>query len=178
MKRLTISLAIASLAILAFVATVSAAGPRTQARDQVQAQTTLTSILGLTQEQVADLRQDGMTLAQIAERQKVDPQRLIDALVAQWTTRIDARVADGALTDAQATELKAQLEVKAKAMVNQAAVGGMRGAAVGAGPGSAAGNGGRMGTGAGAGAGMGTGAGRGGAGNGVCDGTGPNGTSS
>ncbi len=179
MKRLTISLAIASLAILAFVATVSAAGPRTQARDQVQAQTTLTTILGLTQEQIADLRQDGMTLAQIAERQKVDPQLLIDALVAQWTSRIDARAAYGALIDAQATELRAQLEVKAKAMVNQAAVGGMRGAAVGAGPGSAAGNaGGRVGNGAGAGAGMGNGAGRGGAGNGVCDGTGPNGTSS
>jgi hypothetical protein len=166
MKRLTISLAIASLAILALVATVSAAGPRTQARDQVQAQTTLTSILGLTQAEISALRQDGLTLAQIAERQKVDPQRLQEALAAQWSTRIDARVANGGLTEDGATQLKTQLELKAKAMVNQAAVGGMRGSAVGAGPAAArgAGNGGGMG------------AGRGGAGNGVCDGTGPKGT--
>jgi hypothetical protein len=109
-----------------------------------------------------ELRQEGLTLAQIAERQQVDPQQLIDALVAQWTVRIDARVANGALTADQATELKSQVAVKANAMVNQAAPGGMRGAAVGAGPRA---NGGGAGT-------RGMGAGRGG-GTGVCDGSGP-----
>jgi DNA gyrase/topoisomerase IV subunit A len=82
---------------------------------------------------------------------------VIDALVARWTTRIDARVANGALTDAVAAELKTQLAVKAKAMVNQAAPGGMRGAAVGAGPGGMGGRG----------------NGAGGNGTGVCDGSGP-----
>ncbi len=167
MKRLAIPLAVAALAILALAATVSAAGPRTQARDQVQAQTTLTTILGLSQGEIVAMRQEGLTLAQIAERKNVDPQRLTDALVAQWTARIDARVANGALTAAQAAELKAQLAVRAKAMVNQATVGGMRGAAVGAGPGAAA----PRGNGAGPRAGRGSG-------NGVCDGSGPAGTSS
>ncbi len=73
-------------------------------------------------------------------------------------------MANGALTADQAAELKAQLAVKAKAMVNQAAPGGMRGAAVGAGPG-AIGRGGN---------GNGMGGGRGGNGTGVCDGSGPN----
>jgi hypothetical protein len=162
MRRLTISLAIATIAILTVVATVAAAGPMARGRDQIRSQATLTTILGLTQAQVMDLRQDRLTLAQIAERQKVDPQKLIDALVAQWSTRIDARVAYGALTTAQAAELKAQLAVKAKAMVNQATPGGMRGSAVGAGPGAMGGGG----------YGNGMGAGRDGRGNGVCDGTG------
>jgi hypothetical protein len=162
MKRIGLSLSVAGLAILVLAATVSAAGPRNQAGDQVQARGTLAAILGLTQAEVMELRQDGLTLAQIADKQDVDPQELIDALVAQWSARIDARVANGALTDAEAVELKAQLAVKAKAMVNQAAPGGMRGSAVGAGPGAMGGRG----YGAG-------GNGAGGNGTGVCDGSGP-----
>lgn len=164
MRRLTISLAAAALVILAFVATVAAADPTpTPARDQVRAHDTVATILGLTQAQIQDLRQDGLTLAQIAERQKVDPQKLIDALVAQWTVRIDARVANGGLTAAEATTLKSQLELRAKAMVNQAPMGGMRGQAVGAGPGAMGGAGmGRNGSGAGN-------------GSGTCDGNGPHG---
>jgi hypothetical protein len=159
MKRLAISLAVAGLAVLVVVATVSAAGPRSQAGNGVQDRGTIAAILGLTQAQVMDLRQDGLTLAQIAERQKVDPQKLIDALVAQWTVRIDARVQNGALTTDEAAQLKTQLELQAKAMVNQATPGGMRGAAVGAGPGAMGGHG--------YGGGMGSGRG-----NGTCDGSG------
>ena len=95
-------------------------------------------------------RQQGMSLAQIAEQQKVDPQVLIDALAAQWSVRIDARVAAGALTADQAAALKAEVAVRAKAMVNQVTPGGMRGAAVGAGPNGAGPNGAARGMGAGA----------------------------
>jgi hypothetical protein len=161
MKRILLSLTVAMIAILAVVATVAAASPApTAAPDQVRARTTIPRILGLTQAQVMDLRQDGLTLAQIAERQDVDAQRLIDALVAQWGARIDARVANGALTTAEAATLKAQLATRAKAMVNQAEPGGMGGAAVGAGP---------------AGGSRGAGMGGTGTGTGTCDGTGPNG---
>ena len=66
-----------------------------------------------------ELRQQGLSLAQIAERQKVDPQRLVDALVAQWTERIDARLANGGITADQATTLRANVAVRAKAMVQQ-----------------------------------------------------------
>jgi hypothetical protein len=80
------------------------------------------------------LRQQGMSLARIAEQQNVDPQKVADALAAQWSARIDVRVAAGALTADQAKTLKDSVAVRAKAMVYQVTLGGMRGAAVGAGP--------------------------------------------
>jgi hypothetical protein len=141
MKRLFLSLAGAGLALLTTVAVVAAVEP-SAAPAATPAPITapgyvndpIDEILGLTSTQVMDLRQDGLSLAQIAERQNVDPQKLIDALVVQWSGRIDARLAVGALTADQAAALKANLAVEAKAMVNQATIGGMRGAAVGAGP--------------------------------------------
>jgi hypothetical protein len=153
----TVSVTIAPAATTAPTATptpVTSAGP-------------IAAILGLTDAQVMGLRQQGLSLAQIAEQQKVDPQRLVDALAAQWSARIDVRLAAGALTADQAKTLKANVAVQAKAMVYQATMGGMRGAAVGAGPNGAM-------RGMGGGAGMGAGAGRGGmmrgagAGNGTC----------
>jgi lambda repressor-like predicted transcriptional regulator len=192
MRRLLIAAGAAALLTIALVATVAAAGP--QGRHGVAAQAAgaqsdvVADILGLTRDAIDDLRHDGLSLAQIAEQQKVDPQKLIDALVAEWTARIEARVTAGALSTEQATELKAQLETRARDMVYRTTLGGMRGAAVGAGPvlrdGSGAGNGSapgdgtgyRGGRGAGNGAGPADGTGTRGAnrggGNGTCDGTG------
>ena len=172
MKKITVILGGASLAILMLAGTVAAAGPSpspsptvVQARDREA----IPLILGLTHDQVMDLRQDGSSLAQIAERQKVDPQKLVDALKVEWTERIDARVASGAITAARASQLKTQLDVQARAMVNKTTMGGMRGAAVGAGPGA-----GHMGAGGAGGGRMGAGAGSGGMGmgSGDCGGTG------
>jgi LAS superfamily LD-carboxypeptidase LdcB len=158
MRRLAISLSVAALAILAVAATVSAASPApTRMGGSVTRSQVVPAVLGLTQGQITELRQDGLTLAQIADQQKVDPQKLIDALANQWNLRIDARVTNGALTADQAAALKANLAVQAKAMVNQAAPGGMQGAAVGAGHGLSGGRG------------MGGGM----AGNGTCTGAGP-----
>jgi hypothetical protein len=160
MNRLTRSFLIASFAILAAVATVAAAGPTSSSGPaQVRDRDTIPAVLGLTQAEVMELRHDGLSLAQIAARQKVDPQKIVDALVAQWTVRIDARVANGGLTAAEATTLKTQLAAQAKAMVERTALGGMQGAAVGAGRGAMTGNG--------------AGFGRGhGPGSGACDGSG------
>jgi hypothetical protein len=172
MRRIAISLSIAALAVLTLAAAVSAASPApTRMGGQVARDPVLTEILGLTSAELMELRHDGLTLAQIAERQKVDPQKLIDALVAQWSARIDVRLAAGALTADQAAALKANLAVQAKGMVNQETPGGMRGAAVGAGRGMGAGG---MGAG-----GMGGGRGMGGmhgAGTGTCTGIGPQAT--
>jgi hypothetical protein len=183
-KKLIGSLGVASLAVLALAATVAAAGPGSgQGQRQVQGQApagtqvhaqgaqpaagdVVASILGLTTAQVHDLRHSGLSLAQIAAKQGVDPQKLVDALVAQWSTRIDHRVSTGALTAAQATALKSQLAVRARDMVYTTTLGGMRGAAVGAGPGQGQGGG------RGAGQGRASGAAGAGAGSGTCDGTG------
>ncbi|MFH1474395.1 MAG: hypothetical protein ABIG85_00870 [Chloroflexota bacterium] len=180
MRRLLLSTGAAALLAIAVVATVAAAGPMGRAggagaTERAGAQSTVVAdILGLSRDAIEDLRHDGLSLAQIAEKQKVDPQRLVDTLTTQWTTRIDARVQSGALTADRATALKVQLATRAKDMVFRTTLGGMQGAAVGAGPASAPGY--RNGTGntGDAGSGMG-GRGRG-AGNGACDGTGPQAT--
>ncbi len=163
MKKLALPIAGAGLVLLLAAGAVAAATPApvTPTATTAPAATpapaaaapgTIAVILGLTDAQVMELRQQGLSLAQIAERQKVDPQRLIDALVAQWSVRIDARVVVGALTADQAKTLKDNLAVQAKAMVNQSTMGGTRGAAVGAGP-----NGTMRGMGGGAGMGRGNG---------------------
>ena len=158
----------AGLASLVFAATVVAAGPTpTPSPATTQARDTVPAVLGLTQAQVQALRHDGLSLAQIADKQNVDPQRLVDALVARWTSRIDARVANGALTGDEATKLKAEVQTQAKSMVNKVTLDGMQGAAVGAGP--------RNGAAAGSGVGNGPGARGAGSGTGSCDGTGPQG---
>ena len=190
MRRLLIATGAAALLTIALVATVAAAGPH--GRHGVAAQAAgsqsdvVADILGLSRDAIDDLRHDGLSLAQIAEQQKVDPQKLVDALVVEWTARIEARVTAGALSTEQATALKEQLETRARDMVYRTTLGGMRGAAVGAGranaPGAGNGAGTADGTGTRAGRGAGNGAGpadgtgnRGanrGAGNGTCDGTG------
>ena len=197
MKKLIWSVGVASLATLALAATVAAAGPQgagagagqgqssTPGQNQGSAQNqgpaqgpahgaqagrtdVVAGILGMTQAEIAAQRQAGASLAQIAEKKGIDPQKLVDALVGQWSTRIDYRVSVGALTAAQAAALKDQLQVRAKDMVYKVTLGGMQGAAVGAGPN---GDGAMRGTGRGMNAGNGRGRG---AGNGACDGTGPN----
>ena len=79
----------------------------------------------------------------------------------------EVRVANAALTAAEATKLKAEVQTQAKSMVNKVTLGGMQGAAVGAGP--------RNGAAAGSGVGNGPGARGAGSGTGTCDGTGPQG---
>ena len=158
MKKLLIAFGGAALVVIALAGGVIAASPQpTPAGDQVRDRDTIPTILGLTQAEVMALRHDGLSLAQIAERQKIDPQKVIDALKAQWIERIDARVANGAITASDATTLKAQVDLRAKDMVDKVPMGGMRGVAVGAGP-----------------TGMGRGMG-GGGGAGTCDGSGPHG---
>ncbi|MFN8631382.1 MAG: hypothetical protein U0838_14020 [Chloroflexota bacterium] len=150
MKKLIAPIIGAGLAALVAVGAASAATPAPSAPAPVvsaatspaptaapavpAAGTTLSAILGLSNAEIMALRQQGLSLAQIAERQKVDPQKLIDALVAQWSARVDARLAVGAITADQAKTLKANLAVQAKGMVYQVTLGGMRGSAVGAGP--------------------------------------------
>jgi hypothetical protein len=159
------------MATLLLVGVAVAAGPHSgPAGDQVRDRDrdAIPVILGLTQDQIREQRQDGLTLAQIAERQKVDPQKLVDALQARWTERITWRLDNGAITTERATELRAQVETQARNMVYQTTLGGMQGAAVGAGSQAGPMNGTSNGPGAGA------GPGTRGAGDGICDGSGRN----
>ncbi len=172
MRRIIGAIGGAGFAFLLLVPAAFAMGPATSPGAGGHAQTAAAAdVLGLTQAQVSELRHDGLSLAQIAAKQSVDPQKVVDALVARWTERIEVRVENGALTTDQATTLKSALQERATSFVDQTAAGGMAGAAVGAGP--------RSGAGARSGSGTGTGVGPGprgtGTGTGDCDGTGPHG---
>jgi hypothetical protein len=153
MRKLIVALAGGLFGTLLIAAAVAAADPTATPSTSTgrPATGTAAQVLNLTQAQLQDLRHDGLSLAQIAERQKVAVQKVIDALVARWTERIDARVAAGALTAAEGQALKAKLQTTATQMVNSTAPGGMGGAAVGAGRGNGSGMGNCDGTGTGGG---------------------------
>lgn len=173
MKRFTLALGVAGLAILAFAAVALAAGPgRGAVAGAAGGGTAISDVLGLSQAEIQQQRQEGLSLAQIAEAADVDAQRLVTAFTARWEERISARVEAGALTEAEATELRTQLVLRARDLVYSTATGGMQGAAVGAGPDAAPrANSAASGTGDQVGSGP-----RGnGTGTGVCDGSGPNG---
>lgn len=180
MRKIMISMFGAGLVVLALVATAVAADPTPSPSTGDSTGDTIPAVLGLSQEAVMELRHEGLSLAQIAERQGVDPQDLVEAVQARWMERIQVRESNGAITSDEATALRLQLETRARDLIHRTTLGGMQGAAVGAGNGNGLGNGAGngLGNGLGNGTGNGTGAGamvRNGTGDasGTCDGTGP-----
>ena len=70
---------------------------------------------------VSDLRtalQDGQTIAEVATANGVDPQTVIDALVAAFNVKIDEAVANGRITAEQAAEKKENAPERIAALVN------------------------------------------------------------
>ncbi|HEY7565602.1 MAG TPA: hypothetical protein VIA81_11815, partial [Acidimicrobiia bacterium] len=71
--------------------------------------------------EVADLRsalRDGQSIAEVANANGVDPQAVIDALVAAFNVKIDEAVANGRLTEDQAAELKENAPDRIAGLVN------------------------------------------------------------
>lgn len=64
----------------------------------------VTDVLGLDAAEIRDRLADGRSLADIAEAEGVDPQALVDAIVAERQERLDAAVDAGRLTEEQAAE--------------------------------------------------------------------------
>jgi hypothetical protein len=60
----------------------------------------------------------GQSIAALAKSKNVDPQKIIDDLMAGVTTRIDAAVTAGKITTAQAAKMKARLTAGITAFVN------------------------------------------------------------
>jgi len=65
----------------------------------------------------------GKSLADVAKAHNVDPQKVIDALVAKAGAQIDKAVADGKLTADKAAAAKAKLSARVTAMVNRSFTG-------------------------------------------------------
>ncbi len=92
----------------------SSDGPRQDAREAHRAereadQAALAEVLGITPEELRQAREDGQTLAEIAEDGGVDRQAVIDHIVAAQTERLEERIAElpdhvAALVDGEAPE--------------------------------------------------------------------------
>ena len=74
--------------------------------------------LGLTQEQLRTQLESGKTLAQVAEAQGKSVDGLVDALVADFKTHLDAAVEEGRLTQAWADEVLQDVRERVTAHVN------------------------------------------------------------
>jgi polyhydroxyalkanoate synthesis regulator phasin len=85
---------------------------------------TAATALGVSTEDLRTALADGKSIADVAAEQAVDVQTVIDALVAQASTRIDEAVADGRLTEEEAATRKTEVTEKITELVNQA--GGLR----------------------------------------------------
>jgi hypothetical protein len=79
---------------------------------------TAAEALGLSEEELRDALGEGQTIAEVAEAQGVEVQTVIDALVAEASARIDEAVADGDLTEAEATERRADIAEHVTDFVN------------------------------------------------------------
>jgi uncharacterized protein (DUF433 family) len=75
--------------------------------------------LGITPAELRTALESGKTIAQVAKDKGVDVQKVIDALVAAASARIDQAVTAGKLTPAQATTRKAELKDRITTLVNQ-----------------------------------------------------------
>jgi uncharacterized protein (DUF433 family) len=80
---------------------------------------TVSTAIGITESDLRDELQDGKTIAEVAEAHDVDPQKVIDAVVAEATKRIDEAVADDELTEERAADLKENVEEHATRFVSE-----------------------------------------------------------
>lgn len=76
--------------------------------------------LGLTEDELRTKLRDGATIAEVASDQKVDVTKVVDAMVAEAKTRLDERVKDGAITQAEADTRLKDLKARITERVNQA----------------------------------------------------------
>jgi hypothetical protein len=74
--------------------------------------------IGITVEDLRTALRDGSTIAEVAADHDVDVQSVIEAMVAEATTQIDAAVADGSLDADRAAEMKSTLVERITAHVH------------------------------------------------------------
>lgn len=75
-------------------------------------------VIGIDVKDLATARRDGQSIAQVATAHGVDPQTVIDKLVADGTTRLDAAVTAGQITPERAATAKSHLSERATRFVN------------------------------------------------------------
>ena len=83
----------------------------------------VSDLLGLTPEELHELRLEGNSLADIAEIKGVSVDVLIDAIMADKATAVQARVQEGTLTQERANLMIQQMTQRTEQAVNRTAVG-------------------------------------------------------
>ncbi len=78
----------------------------------------LTEVLGVSEDELLQAREDGRSLADVADANGVDPQAVVDALVADLEEHLDQGLESGRLTDEQADERLAEATERIEDMVN------------------------------------------------------------
>ncbi len=86
----------------------SAAGPIDEAAEAI----------GIEPSELLFAIRDGRTIAEVAQRNGVDPSTVVDAIVADARDRLDQAVADGTLTQQEADGKAADVQARATAFVN------------------------------------------------------------
>ena len=66
---------------------------------------TVSDLLGLSSDELCELRQEGISLAEIAAEQGITVDELVAAIMAERTAAVQARVDDGTLTQEQADSM-------------------------------------------------------------------------
>jgi uncharacterized protein (DUF433 family) len=88
---------------------------------------TVSTAIGISVDDLRSELEDGKTIAEVAEAHDVDPQKVIDAVVAATTKRIDEAVADDKITEERAASMKENLVDHATRLVNETRPPGGRG---------------------------------------------------
>jgi hypothetical protein len=102
----------------------------------------VTKLLGMTEEQIRALRQQGKSLIQIAATKNVTEKQLVDAIMAYKKTQVQAKVTAKTITQEQADLMLKNMEQRTIQAVNRTTVGPMGGQGAGCGQrGGAAGSG-------------------------------------
>jgi hypothetical protein len=83
--------------------------------------------LGLTEAELREALRDGKSLAELAQEEGKSVDGLVDALVAEQTSRLNDAVEDGRLTDAQRDEIVAGLRERIERMVEAEPLRGLHG---------------------------------------------------
>ena len=111
---------------------------------------TVSELLGLTPEELCELRQEDKSFAEIAAEQGVSVDELVEAIMAEKTAAVQARVDDGTLTQEQADLMIQHMVERTELAVNRATPGPVEWRMGGQnGKGACYGSAGRMGTGPG-----------------------------
>ncbi len=75
--------------------------------------------IGISHDDLVAALRDGSSIADVAEKNGVDPSKVVDALVADATTRIDAAVEDGKIPEERAARIKERLPERMQKLVER-----------------------------------------------------------